>query len=115
MFISLLFVRTFENFSRHPNQISIVIATQSFAEVGIQIIAVSQACSSLELDLHLQDVKAGKSRDTSALTNPGVHNRDIDKRKRFLTLFLIVHIVVLVCIPAIMWIAEARVLVKYNP
>ena len=113
MMISFLFVRTFE---KYPNQLSAVIATQSISEVGIQVIAVSQACSSLELDLHLQDVKEGRSRGTSALASPGGHARDnIDRRKNFINLFLLIHIVVLVSIPALMFTVESIVLAKFNP
>ena len=42
---------------RSTGSVTIVLFMQSISEVGIQSIAVSQATSSLELGLHLRDIR----------------------------------------------------------
>ena len=106
-----MFVRTFQE---HPQELSFVLATQSIAEIGIQIIAISQACTALELDLHLRDIRKSRNEISNEVGNQKPNGASERKRKKGINIFLWTNIAVFITIPGIMWTIDAVILKEKN-
>ena len=70
---------------------------QAIAEVGIQIIAVSQVSSALELGFYLEDIRNDRSTQARILiANPGRRTTTTLNRKLRINSFFWIHVGVLV-------------------
>ena len=85
---------------KDSHTLNFVLLMAALAEVGIQIIAISQASSAMELGLYLRDIRNDtKTQVDTRMASPGKKANTTWERKSVINTFLWVHVVIFFLVP----------------